>query len=83
MSKPISRRKLAALLKVADYIVDCENAEYDNYTEWCEENGLDPKDIKGKEQSKNVYALALIGLGFAYPVKTCPICNAVDCKTHN
>jgi len=61
------KKQLKALTKVADYITDCENSEYDSYVEYCEENELEPSDIHGKEQSNHVYALALIGLGLDFP----------------
>ena len=53
--------------KVAQYVIDCENGEYESYTTYCVENDLDPKDVEGQEQVKHVYALALIGLGLEYP----------------
>lgn len=56
----------SALIKVAEYIVDCENNEYDSYVSFCEENGLDPKNIRGKKQRDHVYALALVGLGLEF-----------------
>lgn len=63
----VNSAKLAALIKVAEYIIDCESNEYDSYVTYCEENDLDPKDIKGKGQSGHVYALALIGLSMEFP----------------
>lgn len=59
--------KLGALTQVAEYIVDCESNEYDNYNEFCFEHGIKPSNIKGETQSCHVYALALIGLGMEYP----------------
>lgn len=56
-----------ALTQVAEYIIDCENGEYDSYVSYCDENELDPKDIRGAGQSDHVYALALIGLGLEFP----------------
>lgn len=61
--------KSEALTKVAEYIVDCENDEYDSYVTYCDENDLNPKDITGASQSKHVYALALIGLGLEFPIE--------------
>lgn len=57
-----------ALTQVAEYIVDCENGEYKSYVSHCEENELDPKDIRGIGQSSHVYALALIALGMEFPL---------------
>lgn len=56
-----------ALTQVAEYVLDCENNEYDSYVSFCDENELDPKDIRGAGQSNHVYALALIGLGLDFP----------------
>jgi len=56
-----------ALKQVAEYIIDCESNEYDSYMQYCFENDLDPKDIRGACQSTHVYALALIGLGMEFP----------------
>lgn len=56
-----------ALAKVAEYVVDCESREYDNYVSFCNENDLNPTNIRGSRQSKHVYALALIGLGLEFP----------------
>lgn len=61
------RRKDKALAKVAEYIVDCESNEYDNYVSFCEENDLKPSNIKGRRQITHVYALALVGLGLEFP----------------
>jgi hypothetical protein len=80
-----------ALKQVADYIVNCENNEYDSYVTHCFENELAPADLRGRGQSDHVYALALIGLGLEFPIDgtVCPICAANDCtpidtkaKTH-
>lgn len=65
--KKIDAKKLEALEKVADYILDCENQEYDSYVEYCEDNELEPSDIHGEQQSQHVYALALIGTGSEFP----------------
>lgn len=56
-----------ALEQVAEYIVDCESGEYASYVSFCNENELDPKDIRGLGQSSHVYALALIGLDMEFP----------------
>lgn len=61
--------KKGAMTQVAEYIVDCESNECDSYIEFCEENELDPKDIRGLRQSSHVYALALIGLGLEFPTE--------------
>jgi hypothetical protein len=63
----VSTERHSALQAVAHYITDCENKEYDSYVSYCDENGLNPEDIHGKEQSNHVYALALIGIGAAFP----------------
>ena len=59
--------KLDALTMVAEYIVDCESNEYRSYVTYCEENDWNPKDIRGANQSKHVYAVALIGLDLEFP----------------
>jgi hypothetical protein len=53
--------------KVAEYIVNCENEEYESYVTYCQENDLNVNHIRGKEQSKHVYALALIALELEFP----------------
>lgn len=66
-----------AMTRVAEYIVDCESGEYDSYVSYCDENELDPKDIRGAGQSDHVYALALIGLGLEFPTDdACPQCHS-------
>lgn len=59
--------KQGALTQVAEYIINCENSEYDSYVSYCQENELAPFDIRGLGQSNHVYALALIGLGLEFP----------------
>lgn len=59
--------KLESLTKIAEYIIDCETGEYENYVTFCDENQLEPKDIQGEMQRTHVYALALIGLGLDFP----------------
>jgi hypothetical protein len=59
--------KLEALTKIAEYIVNCENNEYDSYVSFCSENRLKPENISGRKQRTHVYALALIGLGLDFP----------------
>ncbi len=59
--------QLKLLTKVAEYIVDCENGEYESYVTYCEDNDLEPKNVTGREQQKHVYALALVGLGLDFP----------------
>ena len=54
------------LLEIAAYIIHVDNAELENYTDYCEENGWNPADINGKDQSGHVYAKALIALGLEY-----------------
>lgn len=55
------------LMKIAEYIIDCETGEYENYIEYCSDLGIDPSDITGNEQKTHVYARALIGLGLSFP----------------
>lgn len=69
--------KNGALTQVAEYIVDCESNECESYQTYCDENDLNPKDIRGLGQSKHVYALALIGLGMEYP-KDSETCEHAD-----
>lgn len=71
--------KSGASKQVCEYIVDCESSEYDNYTEWCNENDLNPIEIRGFKQSTHVYALALIALGMEYPTD----CTHKDIDKHN
>jgi len=52
-----------AHVKIAEYILETER---DNYISFCEENDLDPKDIKGKDQFKHVYALALFAVNQSF-----------------
>jgi hypothetical protein len=59
--------KSQALVRIARYIIDTDNKDYRDYIEFCDDNGLDPKDIQGEIQSNNVYALCLIGLGMKFP----------------
>lgn len=59
--------KRGAFVQVAEYIIDCENGEYNSYVSYCEENDLDPSDIRGLGQSNHVYALALIALDLDFP----------------
>ena len=51
------------LKQAAKYLL---STEFDDYTEWCEENGFKPEDIKGKNQSNHPYAVALLGLGLKF-----------------
>lgn len=62
-------KKSEALISVAEYIVSCDNKEYDDYVRYCDDNGLEPSDITGAEQSQHVYAQALIGLGLEFPTE--------------
>jgi hypothetical protein len=55
----ISEKTLAALESVAAYIVDCEGREFEDYVRYCDDNGLNPSDIKGVENQKHVYAQTL------------------------
>jgi hypothetical protein len=59
--------KLQALKEAAWYIIHCESGEYESYVTYCEDNGYNPKNIQGKDQRLHAYALALIGLGMAFP----------------
>lgn len=59
--------KRDALMKVAEWVVSCDNKEYDDYVTYCDDNELDPKQLQGKDQSLHPYALALIGLGLKFP----------------
>ena len=62
MSKKLNKDQ--ALVLVAHYIID--DKEHDDYALWCEQEGLNPRDIQGERQRKHVYAQALIGLGMEY-----------------
>lgn len=74
MAKPSAKRftrvsteRNDAMTKVAQWIVDCESNEYDNYVSFCSENGLRPENIHGRKQKNHAYALALAGLGLEFP----------------
>jgi hypothetical protein len=56
-----------ALVRIAHYIIGTDNKDYFDYIDYCDENGLDVKDIQGEKQSNHVYALSLIGLGMKFP----------------
>ncbi len=55
------------LIEVAEYIVSCDNKEYDDYVTYCSDNGLNPSDIEAENQARHVYAKALTGLGMEFP----------------
>ena len=79
----LTKAQVKAMQAVCHYILDCTNADYDDYVQYCDDYGYDPAKIRGKEQRKHVYAKALIGLGYSFPVRQCPLCgNDSDC-THN
>lgn len=59
--------QLKAFQRIAEYILDCEGSEYDNYLNYCDELKVDPRDVSGPEQFNHIYALALIGLGYEFP----------------
>lgn len=63
----VKQSQLNAMRKACQYIVDCESNEYDSYVSFCEENGLEPKNIRNQANKAHVYALALIGLGLDFP----------------
>lgn len=67
MSKLKHASKQWCLNTVAEYIVNCENNEYDSYVSYCEENGLEPNNINDSDNLNHVYALALVGLGLKFP----------------
>ncbi len=58
-----------AMTQVCEYIIDCENNEYDSYMSFCNENSLDPCRIRAVKQRTHVYALALIALGLKFPTE--------------
>jgi hypothetical protein len=60
--------KKQAFERIAEHILDCENGEYESYLTYCEDNGYNPVNIKGKNQSFHVYALALIALDCKFPI---------------
>lgn len=55
------------LIKIAEYVLDCESGEYENYLEYCGDLDIEPSDITGTEQRRHIYAKALIGLGLDFP----------------
>ncbi len=63
----IDSKRLKKLVDIADWIMSCDNKEYDDYVNYCDDNGLDPAKINGREQSKHVYAKALISLNMTFP----------------
>ena len=63
----IKNKTLKSLETLAFHTIDCENDEYDSYVTYCEELEINPANIRGKLQSKHIYALALIGLGMVFP----------------
>ena len=64
----INQTRLNALTYAAEYIIDCENSEYESYVTYCDELDLDPANIEGDKQKGHIYALALIGLGLKFPI---------------
>ena len=63
------KTRVSWLKTVAEYIVSCDGREYDDYVGYCKDNEIDPSNIEGFEQSKHVYAQALMGLGLKFPVE--------------
>lgn len=67
MKKITKKQKIAALEKCAEYLVVNEEREYEDYVQYCEDYGYNPKNIRGREQQKHIYTQALIGLGLEFP----------------
>jgi hypothetical protein len=54
----LTKVQVKAMQDVCHYILDCTDADYDDYVQYCDDYGYDPAKIRGKGQSKHVYAKA-------------------------
>lgn len=54
-----------ALKSLARNLIE-SGREHDDYSNFCDENGVDPKDLQGELQASHPYGLALIGLDLPY-----------------
>jgi hypothetical protein len=61
MSK--SNYSIKALKECARYILFCNNKEMYDYLDFCDDNNLNPLDIKHSTNRDHIFVSALVGLG--------------------
>ena len=61
--------QLDSFIRVAEYIVDFDDKEYEDYLDYCDSNSLDPMEDLGEMQRNHIYIVALRALNRPFEMR--------------